>query len=487
MQKKIQYTLVIATLLSFTLTACQVSPEQSIVTSKNDGVFESKMQQTAHQQETGEITLKHKDSFISTDGSVEFTWNLDQTLNMDTMPVLEVVPYLFTGEDAQRVAAATFGDETIFYDAGPQSQRQLSKAELQEKISLLSQYANEEDLKWLMGEEANLGELKSRIERYTQQCETAPDVNPHTVCDWTLKPSNYYESSDDGRTDSLIATTRVGDLDYQVIVHVRNQSDYLESIIEIGLGDGNDSETYVERIINTAKLCITDEPTQAQIEAAKIKVQNVLDKMGLGDFAIAETFIDISYYGDAPAYQICIEAEPVFEGAAVLYGDFGQSYVAKEQYNSVYPVGQIQFFFSANGDLISFCIHSLVEVKEVKNTNVATLSMDELIEKAQNHMSLYDAEGLDKFTLNALMLEALTGRSRDTLECKVEITEAAYGLARFPVADSNSFYYAPAVIFRGTIDYCEPDTGEVVTGTGNPYGTRVQTLALVNAVDGTIF
>lgn len=45
----------------------------------------------------------------------------------------------------------------------------------------------------------------------------------------------------------------------------------------------------------------------------------------------------------------------------------------------------------------------------------------------------------------------------------------------------------PAVVFYGTIDYCDPETGEVVTGSGNPYGTRTQSLVVINAVDGSIY
>lgn len=487
MQKKKYSTVVLIVVFSFLLCACQIGPPHSIVTSKNDGAFDANLQQRSPQQETHEITLKRSNSFTSTDNSVEFKWKLDQTLAIGAMPVLEAAPYLFTSEDVQRIVKSIFGDDIVFYDVGPESQRQLSKSEIQEKISLLSKYANAENLNWLMGQEANLEALKRRILLYTQQYETAPDMNPHTVCDWTLKPSNYYQRNEDGKTDTLIATTRIDNFDYQIEAHVRNQRDYIKSDIQIGLGDGNGRETSVERAINTAQLCITEKPTQAQIEQAKATAQNMLDKMGLGDYVIAETLIDVRYYGDTPAYQIWIEAEPVLEGANVLYGDFGRSYIAKEQYNSEYPVGQIQFFFSANSDLISFRMHSLVKVLDVKNSDVVTLSMDELMEKAQNYMSLYDAEALDKFTGNTLILEALTGRAPNTLDCKVEITEAAYGLSRYPIADSNSFYYAPTVIFRGTIDYCDPETGEVVTGTGNPNGSRVQTLAVVNAVDGTIF
>lgn len=478
---------IVSFILCFTiLTACAANPAQNFVTSKNDGVFEENIQQTAPSVSVDEAIVNRTDSFTSLDGSVEFTWNVNQTISMGAMPVIEAVPYFLTGEDAERVAKALFGDSVVFYDLGPESERQLSKTELQEKIALLSQYTNAEDLDWLIGEEETVSHVKAWIARYTQQYETAPDENTYTLCDWTLKPANYYDDNEDEKENALIATATVDGLDYIMKVNTYNQGDYQTSSIRVTLGDGSDP-TYIEKTSNIAKLCITEEPTQAQIEAAQNKAQSMLNQMGLGEFTIARAFIEVRDFGDTPAYQIWIEAEPVYEGTAVLYGDFGRSYVAEELYNSEFSVSQIQFFFSANCDLISFGINSLCEVKEVKNTNVATLSMTELMEKAQNHMALYDAEAMDRFTGNALMLEALTGRSRDSLDCKVEITELEFGLARFPVPNSDSYYYAPTVIFFGTIDYCDPETGEVVTGTGNPYGTRIQSLVVVNAVDGTIY
>lgn len=468
------------------LTACAANPTQNIVTSKNDGTFEENMQQAAPSVSVDEAIVNRTDSFTSLDGSVEFTWNVNQTINVGAMPVIEAVPHFFTNEDIERVAKALFGESAVFYDIGPKLERQLSKTELQKKIALLSQYTNTEDLYWLMGEEQTVSNVKAWVEAYTQQYETAPDENTYVLCDWNLKPANYYDKNDDEKENALIATTTIGDFDYTLRVSSRNENDYQTSSIFVGLGDGSDP-TYIEKTSSIAKLCITEEPTQQQIEAAKNKAQSMLDQIGLGEFTIARAFIEVRNFGDTPAYQIWIEAEPVYESAAVLYGDFGRSYVAEEVYNSEFPVGQIQFFFSANCDLIAFGIHSLCEVKEVKNSNVSTLSMTELMEKAQNHMALYDAEAMDRFTINALMLEVLTGRSMDSMDCKVAITELEYGLARFPVANSTSFYYAPAVVFYGTIDYCDPETGEVITGTGNPYGTRIQSLVVVNAVDGTIY
>lgn len=404
------------------------------------------------------------------------------------MPVIEVVPYMFTGKDVKEVVSAIFGEEVIFYDLGPESERQLSKDEIQKKIRALSPYSSKEALRWLMGEEYTVEKIKKRIEEYTLQYDLAPDENPHIECDWTFRSGDYYWDLDDegNKNNYIIASAVFNNIDYYVRAQVHNEGDYTQSIIKIGLGDGND-DTYVESTADLVNLCSSDKPTQEQIDTAKTKAQRILEKMSFGEFTVAETFIDIRMFGDTPAYSIRVEAVPIFEGTAVLFGDISKTNGNKDLYTSSYPVSQIQFFFSTNGDLVGFNMHSLTEVKEVKQSRVVTIPFDKLIEQAEFHLQLYDAKAMDAFAGNAQMLELTTGRSIDTMNCKVEISEMDYGLARFPVANSNSFYYAPAAIFRGSIDYCDRETGAVLTGTGNPYGARIQTLVAINAVDGTVF
>lgn len=470
------------------LTACQPNPNVNYVISKNDGVFEQKIQDAALQNTTSNENILKTGNFYSKDGSVEFTWNLNQEIKAGAMPVIEVVPHLFTGEDVKEVVSAIFGEKIVFYDLGPESERQLSKGEIQQKIRVLSPYSSEEALKWLMGDEYSVEKIKNRIEEYTLQYDLAPDENPHTECDWTFRSSDYYwDLGDTGdKNNYIIATAEVGSIDYYVRAQIHNERDYMQSIIEIGLGDGND-DTYVESTADLVSLCSSDEPMQTQIDIAKEKAQKILGKLSFGDFSLAETFIDTRMFGNTPAYIIRVEAVPIFEGIAVLFGDISKNGEGKELYASSYPVGQIQFFFSPNGELVGFSMHSLTEEKEIKQTSVDTIPFAKLIELAEAHLQLYDAEAMDASAGNAQMLELTTGRSINTMDCKVEISEINYGLARFPVANSSSFYYAPAAIFRGSIDYCDRESGEAVTGTGNPYGARIQTLVAINAVDGTVF
>lgn len=486
MRRIFRATLFILIILLF--TACQPNPKTNYVISKNDGVFEQRIQDTAQQNTTYNENILKTGNFYSKDGSVEFSWNLNQEVTKGTMPVIEVVPYMFTGKDVKEVVSAIFGEEVIFYDLGPESERQLSKDEIQKKIRALSPYSSKEALRWLMGEEYTVEKIKKRIEEYTLQYDLAPDENPHIECDWTFRSGDYYWDLDDegNKNNYIIASAVFNNIDYYVRAQVHNEGDYTQSIIKIGLGDGND-DTYVESTADLVNLCSSDKPTQEQIDTAKTKAQRILEKMSFGEFTVAETFIDIRMFGDTPAYSIRVEAVPIFEGTAVLFGDISKTNGNKDLYTSSYPVSQIQFFFSTNGDLVGFNMHSLTEVKEVKQSRVVTIPFDKLIEQAEFHLQLYDAKAMDAFAGNAQMLELTTGRSIDTMNCKVEISEMDYGLARFPVANSNSFYYAPAAIFRGSIDYCDRETGAVLTGTGNPYGARIQTLVAINAVDGTVF
>lgn len=477
-------------LVAMLFCACQANPSKDIVKSKNDGAFErSIVQKSTQNKAINDFLLTKNGLFFSTDESVTFTWNINQSINMGSMPVLEAIPHFFTGNDVEHITKALFDENANFYDLGPVTKRQLSKTQIQEKIHVLSQYVSEDKLLELMGEEANIENVKFWLEHYTVAYETAPEKPSYKKCDWTLKPLQYYEDSGhslDSKSQGLFATTTVNGYSYLVRTYVHNDSDYTRNELFITLGDGDDP-TYVQKTADIAKLCCTDEPTEAQITFVKNKTQNMLSSMGLCDYVLADVSVEKQFFGEKPAYQIRLEAVPAFDGIPTLYGDFGRSYTAEELYNSSYAVGRTQLFFSANGDLISCGITNPVEVKDVINQNVSTLPIEELTERAQMHMSLYDAQSLDRFTGNAMMLEALTGRSIDSMDCKVEINGVEYGLGRFPVADSNSFYYAPAIVFYGTIDYCDKNSGEVITGTGNPYGTRLQSLVVINAVDGTIY
>lgn len=470
------------------LTACAANPTQNIVTSKNDGAFDSNIQQTSPQQPTGGTTLIRKSSFTSTDGSVEYIWNLNQMISDDPMPVVEVVPHYFTGEDVHKIATALFG-RSMFYDLGPESQRQFSKSELQDKIQFLSQYSSKEVFQTLpISLFTDVSELQNLIESYTLQYETAPEVSPRSVCEWTLKKESYYKDDgdyglSDGKTDQLEITTRFEDRDYYIGVNVR--TDYMRNYLSVELGDGTD---YFVKTIQYEQMRSTEEPTQEQVDAATAKAQDMLNQMGLGEFLAAESSILVSddvIPGRMPGYTIQVNAIPVIGRVAGLLGHTGVTYVNNdltvESYAPSYAMTSVAFSFNSNCDLISFRMDSPIEVREVVNTNVATLSMDELFAKAENYLSLYDSKSFDGITGNNMFILSIENDiPEDSIELKVEITGVQYGLGRINIPNSDdSFYYTPAILFEGTINFCDRNTGEVIDSV-----TRA--LFTINAVDGTI-
>ena len=113
-------------LLSILLAACQVTPGMQSVINKNDGAFEDAIQITRATDEAIQAQVQLTEDFSSTDGSVKFHMNIDQSLASEKMPVLEVVPRAITSEDAQRVATVLLGD-VDFYEREPSMNPRFSK------------------------------------------------------------------------------------------------------------------------------------------------------------------------------------------------------------------------------------------------------------------------------------------------------------------------------------------------------------------------
>ena len=492
--KHIEYKSILKRLRSTTLlmlciamlTACAPNPTQDFVTSKNDGAFESNIQETAPQQSSDETSLTRTGSFESTDGTVEYVWNIDQTIIDGPMPVVEAVPYFFTTEDARQVATVLFGD-AVFYDIGPESERHYSRGELERKINLLSRYADEDTLYALVGPYVIHSDLQKLLRSYNRQLETAPTDVPRSICDWTFKKESYYEDDGkygmgDGTNDQLNIATTVGGYSYCIAVDVRNKRDYQTSTISVTLGDGS---SYVERELQLVELCMTAMPTQEQIDSATAEAQRSLDQMGLGEFVVARASVSVIEAGSVPGYAIVVNAVPVIEGVPGLAGHTGitdaNTDLNTESYDSTYPMTHIRFVYNANDQLISFSMHGLTEVQRVRNDNVATLSTDELFAKAQTYLSLFDSESLDAITgNNAWVLAIENDIPMESIVFKVEITGVQYGLARCAMADSDdAFYYTPALLFEGTINFYNKNTGALLD-------SSAVTLVTINAVDGTI-
>lgn len=89
MKKTLLYAAMIIVIIF--LCSCQNSPAKQVVTSKNDD--DSKMHIEATGSEQGNQGPELEDVFFSTDGTVEFHFNIGEISTTEDFPIYEVVPH----------------------------------------------------------------------------------------------------------------------------------------------------------------------------------------------------------------------------------------------------------------------------------------------------------------------------------------------------------------------------------------------------------
>lgn len=493
--RKISILLATALICSL-LCACQTSPSDSVINSKNDGSFYSKLDETQSDETDEQQGVQFFDEFYSTDGSIEFKINIDDSLYTSAVPVVEVAPHILSSTDVERIAYVLFED-AVFYERRTSQNPSYSKDQLQQAISRWSQYTNNASMATLVGEsseteiERKISSLKGWIEKYTEKYDTAPLSDPRDLCDWTFRKERYYnnyELENDRRNESddlnvIYANVEIDGIEYVFTASTRDESDYKLNTIDVSLSSGvGPADTDLE--IYRAMLCRTSQPTDDQILAISTKAQNMLNNMGLGAWSVSNTYVETRYFGDIPEYRVFVECVPVFNNIPAIHGQMTPSATDNDTYAAYYPISQVDFAFSANGELIYFRFASPVDIVEIVNENVATLPLNTLVEKAKNKLMLSDAH--TGYGTSAELIYMYEEVMNEELVCKIEIGTVEYGLARINVKNSdNSYYYVPTIVFKGTVNYYGRNTGTLYISS-NDYGSDCVDLIWINAVDGTI-
>lgn len=472
---RILLTLALGTLF---LLGCQKNPSQNVVTSKNNGEFEQNLQHTSPAGHDLGANLNYSDTFFSTDGSVEFEIALNQDLECNTLPVIKVSPHYFTGEDAQNVAQVLFGDAPV-YKKTVTSATQFSQKQLQNIIATLSSYCNQQALQDLFGTSSDMSEEEESIKRYISYCtealSSAPEQDPGQLCDWVMH-------KDESNNNVISAYVQYKDSKYEFSVTSHNSDDYKMNEIYINLGDGV-GPTTLKRILY-AQLCRTPKPTTEQMTSVTEKGQELLDELALGEWEVYDTSLVTEYYGDVPEYSILVKACPKINGFSVIAGQKNINLTNSDTFASTYGISSAQIRFNAAGEIIEFRLDSPIDTGETVNANVATLPIGELQENAKTFLTLSDSK--TNFGLPVGYPEILETLYGEKIVCKVEITQAEYGLSRINIRNSdNEFYYVPTFAYKGVAKYQGKESGTVFQST-DQYGEYVQPLVWINAVDGSV-
>lgn len=500
---------IVSFILSFTiLTACAANPEKEVVTSKNDGSFDVNVVQTATQPaDQVEITTQNvsfTDSFTSTDGSVYFSLNINEDIVSGAMPVVTVSPHLLSGDDVQRIATALFGD-AVFYEQGPYLDEQFSKSELQRKLNLHMPYTNGENLIARFGAERYTPDylntttdvVKKFVEEWTAAYENAPEENPYGPCQWTFKNSAYYfyseeEIAERGTSElsegeeEICARVLIDGIPYGLSATRRDGGAYKINRINVRITSGA-SPMDIEHGLFMAELCSV-KPTDEQVMSAQQKASQILSQMGMGEWYIDECYVEIQSKEilmlAKDQYIIHVNAVPVINGVPAIRRPQLSNMKNDNVYTSKYALTDAQFQFSANGDLIAFDLDGAIDITETVNTNVATLSMDELMERVKNHITLSDSGA---YSISMDTLESLEKDYGEEIVCNIDIMQLEYGLTRVKAPNTDdSYYYVPAILLSGTCNYGGVDTGMIYFSSDEMNDGPIVPLVCMNAVDGSI-
>lgn len=478
------------------LTACAANPEQEVVISKNDGAFEENMQQTAPNETVATIPVEEAETFLSTDGSAEYRWRVDQNITQGPLPVVEVGPNYLTGDEVQRVIEAVLPGAVI-YEHEPQMNPNYSKADYQHAIDFLIQYGTEEAQRAIHADQVDydpsydLEMYRNFIEHYQDQMETAPTDVSHPLCKWEFfknthymnQPSDLQIYSGSNAYDMISAYTEIDGIEYTITASSRNADDYKMNSIGIQVGGGlgiPDREIAIYRSV----LCSTPEPTSAQVDAVTQKVQSILSQIDMGQWTISDVYVQTEEYGVKAQYMIVVQAVPEFEGVPALYGQKLPPNISEENFAHNYPISQMEFYYSVDGKLVHFDLNAPIEILETVNTNVATLPIEELISKAEHYLSLFDA--LSGIGIPGDILSLYQDTFQERILCRVDITQVRLEMARIRVPNTDDrYYYTPALVVRGSAEYYGEKT-EMVYARSSDYFPGGVILAIVNAVDGSI-
>lgn len=458
------------------LLSFQNSPMKQADTSQND--VDHKMGIEAADGSQG---AEADDVFFSTDGTVEFHFNIGQMSAAEEFPIYEVVPHYLSETDVKRAAHAIFGD-VEFLEAPPEFDTIYTKDEIRERIERWTPYTSDEAVYELFGEERDTARIvREFIEDYNKMYETAPDQKAAIPCQWTFKKESYYYDAaeevakmDTSRDDDMIeAAIDLGDTKYTFQARTRNKEDHKLNYISAFL-DGGISPDGIDGRRMRALLCRTEEPTEDQLAQAKQKAEEILREIDLGDWNVDQCYFETRDYGDIPEYTIFVTAVPMIDGiAAARYPQLGTYGDANDPDASKYFFTDASFEFSANGALLEFRMYSPMDVYHIED-NAPVLSDAELLEEARNLLALTNYYHYDRSWVIDFVDEEIG--------CTVDICECAYQLSRMKVPNTDDHYrYVPSLQIRGNIQIFGKQSGYVYYASDTP-----ETLVTLNAADGSV-
>ena len=449
-------------------TACQPTPEEQMVQSKNNDELEQAIAQTAEPtrqaneetQESQSEPIIVQDSSSNSSNTVHVNIDAEVINNQtDSITVAKIAPKYFTSDEVEQMARAFFGEATIYEQATTKDDYErlilnLQKMMTDEEAMLNTDYAVE-------GEITDIEKIKQhineRINKLVEKRVNAPDERQ------VLTKLSF--SSD----ESLSALADIGD-GYMGYINATDEVIRFTAFAD----DSTHSQLRSFNYNNSVSIDLNSDNDEFQ-NAKEMAIQMIAD-MGiegvrLGDAYLAEDDCEgIEGVESGRQYYVFCFEKLVGDSALDHTLCWGTLMITENVDDTVYEklreYERLQIWIEGD-EIVQFRYRMPMEVTEILNDNVA-LPIDyvKAIELAKNYAYVR-------------YVELFTGIT----ETKVNIEKIELVLVRTKEADTGDYIVVPAWNFCGHLEM-HLETGEWQTRAGNWDGN--ETLITINALDGTI-
>ena len=475
--------LIILSIILFSFTACQPTPEKEIVINKNDGQLEEIIAETTREEEEVKSEEKWEDAFSTKDGEV--TFKIDAVIfvpDSNKLPVAYISPKNISQETADRVLNTLIGENILYAESDELTKREIDIEIRYIEYSVANEYpqykeSDSEEYEYLMNR------ATKRLRELYAQYESAPELPRSTASmQFSVPDGSEYE----GESNPLVEN---GTLTQQQVQANEEEQLNGEQVIkgEADLGKERFArlEIYKYSTVNQGiwfKNAEMRDTTALDAEVESISepeaigvAESVLESMGIEGFGLYQTgyskvfgdYTDEEKYAYKFLFKRVVNSVSVSHVEQSRYSSGGQMCMEQWDTESIYIAVD-------DTGLLSFEYSQPIEINEIANENVAILSFDEIKEIFKKQMQINYAWNVDEHILSQT----------------VTINRIELGLAMVARKDSAGYMLIPAWNFYGydTYTYDEQQPGGWQLDENNQvvieeYGTSFLT---VNAINGSL-
>lgn len=455
------------------LGGCQATPEEGVVTGKNDGSFAAALESTAAPvRDRAAAPGVYEGEFTNSDGSVRFVFSLTEPDRPEALPVYRARPAEITAEQAQRIARCLLGEDAVFWEYTPlKSRPEIEKQilDVREKLAdgdaVLASFGGDEALAEQYREYYE-GQLSILEQMYP---DSSDELTP-VPCSWTFRPVEVYgdptwQFAYDPDDLAIQATADVDGVSYLY------EAENYES-----------PDRRAHRVCLQARMEAFPETDGADVDvdALKARAAALADAMDVGRFAVSGVSrLSAAGQPDENGPVVNLTLTRVIGGLQMLNGG-GENVSAdgsQDLYAPAYPYENM--FMQFCGDqLCQFAYTGALEITQTVNENVPVLSFDEIAAAAAAQCRL------------ALPMYADLAAAGGYEERRIR--EARLGLCRMLIRNElQEYYLVPVYEFSGAYAAFNADgsAGTIAFGGQTvPVAPADHMRAVsVNAVDGSVY